>query len=209
MNWIELLGTTASVVVALSLTIKNMKGLRLVNTLGALAFALYGFLIQAWPVLGLNAFIVVINLYYLGRMAGEVSHFQILPMDQAPGLLREFERFYRQDILHFQPEFRLPESLDSVKGAFILREAVPISLMIFRSSPEGDWEVLLDYAVPSFRDYKNAQFFFSKGYKHLFDREHLTFFVRSGVKEHKKYLRRLGFKAVGSEEGEALFTLQP
>jgi hypothetical protein len=65
MSGVEVFGFVASVVVAISLMLKNMKWLRIVNGIGAVMFAVYGMLIQSYPVMILNAFIAIADAYYL------------------------------------------------------------------------------------------------------------------------------------------------
>ena len=64
-NMIEMLGYMASGFVALSLMMRSLKKLRIINLVGSLMFTVYGFTIGAYPVAVLNAFIVLVNLYYL------------------------------------------------------------------------------------------------------------------------------------------------
>ncbi|MBF9018291.1 MULTISPECIES: YgjV family protein [unclassified Oceanispirochaeta] len=64
MDNITIFGTFASILIAISLTMKNIKLLRLVNCFGAVLFSIYGYIIGAIPVLVVNAFIVVIDIYY-------------------------------------------------------------------------------------------------------------------------------------------------
>ena len=54
----ELIGYLASVLVALSLTMRSILRLRLINLLGAAFFTVYGLLITAYPVAFLNGLIV-------------------------------------------------------------------------------------------------------------------------------------------------------
>lgn len=62
----ELVGYLASVLLIISFLMKNIKTLRLINSLGCIAFIVYGFLLQtSWPIIVTNAFIVGANLYYL------------------------------------------------------------------------------------------------------------------------------------------------
>ena len=58
-------GYLASVVVAISLMMSNIKKLRWLNLLGATLFVAYGMAIQAYPVAAVNFFIVLIDAYYL------------------------------------------------------------------------------------------------------------------------------------------------
>ncbi|GGM79730.1 YgjV family protein [Shewanella xiamenensis] len=64
MIW-EWVGYLASVVVAISLMMSNIKKLRWLNLLGAALFVAYGMAIQAYPVAAVNFFIVLIDAYYL------------------------------------------------------------------------------------------------------------------------------------------------
>lgn len=69
MDWRELIGYTGSILIAVSLMMKNVVRLRYYNMAGAAAFALYGLLINAWPVFLLNAFNAAINLYHVIALA--------------------------------------------------------------------------------------------------------------------------------------------
>jgi hypothetical protein len=69
MDWREILGYTGSVLIAVSLMMKDVVRLRYYNMAGAAAFALYGLLISAWPVFLLNAFNAAINLYHVVALA--------------------------------------------------------------------------------------------------------------------------------------------
>ena len=62
---IEYLGYLASLLIVISLTMKNIMWLRIVNTLGCICFTMYGLVVGAYPVAISNAAIIVINLYYL------------------------------------------------------------------------------------------------------------------------------------------------
>lgn len=61
-DWV---GYLASALVLVSFLMKNLKNLRLVNTLGCSAFVVYGFLLGSVPVIVTNLAIIGINFYYL------------------------------------------------------------------------------------------------------------------------------------------------
>lgn len=61
----EWIGYLASFFVAISFFMKNIITLRIVNTIGCIAFIIYGVLIDSWPVIVTNAIIVGVNAYYL------------------------------------------------------------------------------------------------------------------------------------------------
>ncbi|QSX29374.1 MULTISPECIES: YgjV family protein [Shewanella] len=64
----EWVGYLASVVVAISLMMANIKKLRWWNLLGAALFVAYGLAIAAYPVALVNFFIVLIDAYYLVKL---------------------------------------------------------------------------------------------------------------------------------------------
>ena len=64
-NSFEMLGYLASVFVALSLMMRSLTKLRVINLIGSVLFTAYGLIISAYPVAVVNAFIVLVNIYYL------------------------------------------------------------------------------------------------------------------------------------------------
>ncbi len=67
MNW-EWVGYLASLLVAISLMMANIKKLRWWNLIGSALFVVYGVAITAYPVALVNLFIVLINIYYLTKI---------------------------------------------------------------------------------------------------------------------------------------------
>ncbi len=196
---IEYYGTAASVIVAVSLTQKNIKRLRILNLIGAAAFSGYGFMIEAWPVLGLNAFICIIDLYYLIEMRRKKNYFELLYIEN-PGesvYLKKFLEFYFEDIKSFMPDFNASIPSDS-EAVFILRDLLPVSLVLYRKNITGI-EILADYAIPSYRDMKNAQFFFGKIAETITDAEGV-FTTNPGSSLHNRYLEKIGFVFSGDKK---------
>ncbi|QSX33378.1 YgjV family protein [Shewanella avicenniae] len=68
LNSVELVGYSASIMVAISLMMKNIIWLRWLNLGGCLLFVLYGAAISAWPVAVMNGLVGVINLFHLLRL---------------------------------------------------------------------------------------------------------------------------------------------
>jgi len=62
---IDLLGYLAMVILLISFLMKNIKKLRIINSVGCFTFAIWGILIQEWPVVITNICILLINIYYL------------------------------------------------------------------------------------------------------------------------------------------------
>lgn len=66
--WTEWVGYAAMATVLVSFLMKNIKYLRIINSLGCLLFVFYGFVLApiSKPIIVTNAAILCINLYYLG-----------------------------------------------------------------------------------------------------------------------------------------------
>ncbi len=61
----QILGIFASILVAISLSMKAMFPLRIINLVGAIAFIIYSYLICAWPVLLVNVYVAGTDIYHL------------------------------------------------------------------------------------------------------------------------------------------------
>lgn len=190
----EIIGYTASVLIAISLMMKSLIRLRIINGIGALVFVVYGFLIKAYPIAFLNALIVVIDLYYLLKMLQRSEYFSLMEVTPDSTYLHFFLDFHYEDIRKFFPSFSYqgqPEDLT----CFILRDTIPAGLIIIR--PIGNkGSVLLDYALPDYRDFKIGSFIFDDNADILRTQGIDTLEARSEVLEHERYLRQVGFKKI-------------
>ena len=196
----EILGYIASLLVAVSLTMRSVLKLRLINLAGALFFAVYGWLIGAYPILVVNAFIVLINLYYLREMFAQQEYFSPLEVSPSSDYLRRFVQFYQAEIAQFNPNFVFaPQPEDMV--FFVLRDMVPAGLFMATPQADGVLLVQLDFVIPGYRDYKIGQFVYqqmadswrAKGYRLVVS--------PPGSQIHADYLRRMGFTADAQYEG--------
>jgi hypothetical protein len=64
----EWVGYLASIVLMISFVMKNIRNLRLINSIGALLFVVYGFMLNtSWPIIITNVFILGVNVIYLTK----------------------------------------------------------------------------------------------------------------------------------------------
>src|SRR3712207_2016030 len=155
----ELIGYLASILVAVSLTMRSILRLRLINLLGSAFFTAYGLLIAAYPVAVLNGLIVGINLYYLYEMKSVKNYFTILETRHDAAYLSMFFRYYAEDIERFFPSFKYSPTERHLIW-FILRDLVPVGLFI--AEPKGPDALLitLDYVIPGYRDLRPGTFLY-------------------------------------------------
>jgi len=194
MDYVEIIGYVGSVLVAVSLTMKNIYYLRIINLIGALAFSIYGFFVGAIPVLVVNAFIAVVDLYYIMESKKKKDFFTLLTIENGNNtFLNKFLDFYKDDIKAFFPKFD-NELISNFNSFFILRNLIPVGLFAYSEISETEIEIKLDYAIPDYRDFKNARFIYFTQSK-LFDKKkYKIIYTYSNVPAHKKYLEKIGFK---------------
>lgn len=65
-EYTEWVGYAASLALIISFLMKNITTLRLINSIGAVLFIGYGFMLNiSWPIVITNIFILFANIYYL------------------------------------------------------------------------------------------------------------------------------------------------
>ena len=67
-SYTEWVGYLASVVLIVSFLMKNVNTLRIINSVGAFLFVLYGIMLAiSWPIVITNSFVLMANVYYLSK----------------------------------------------------------------------------------------------------------------------------------------------
>lgn len=194
MNWLELIGFIASAVVAVSLMMRNVFWLRIINMAGAIVFTVYGILIHSLPVAVMNGFVTCIDLYYL-LQSFRKDYFKVLEVDASGYYLRKFLSFYADDIHKFMPEFT-GEVSPAANVFFILRNMVPAGLLITETREDGKLWITLDYAIPDYRDSKLGGFVYGHQAEIFDARQYDAVFCKAASRVHQRYLKRMGFTLV-------------
>lgn len=195
---LQLLGYAASLLIATSLLMRSIVRLRLINMAGAATFAVYGFLIGAYPVAVLNLMTTTINIVQLVRLQRRREIFRTIEIRPDSPYIEYFLNFQAADIRRFFPRFQY-EHGGAQEGrlvALVLRDLVPAGVLL--GDIHGDrLDIQLDYVVPQYRDLKVGRFLF---------REQAEFFRSRGIRvivspadtpEHSHYLERIGFSRAG------------
>ncbi len=198
MYFLEILGYVGSVIVAVSLMMKNILHLRWWNLFGASIFSLYGLLVHAYPVFVLNLFIAVVDAYYLIILYKKKDEFSLLNVRPTNNYLKNFCEYYFNDIIKYFPDFTFP-NLEGKKVYFILRNMLPVGLFAFEIKKDDVAEIYIDYAVPSYRDLNNAKFLY-KTDADFFKKYGCTRVVAyTEIPAHKNYLLKVGFRETGDK----------
>lgn len=193
-TWYEVVGYVGSGLIVLSLMMRSVLRLRVINLVGALVFTVYGVLIDAWPVVGLNGAIVLIDAWYLREMLPRRrEHFDVVEVAPSSPVLDRFLAFHRDDIRRFVPSWRGVR--DEHRVFFVLRDAVPAGVVALREVGPGSAHVELDYVVPEQRDFRLGAWVYDRS--DVF-RDHgwTRLSAEPGTASHQRYLERMGFVAV-------------
>jgi hypothetical protein len=201
MDVYQIIGYIGSVLVAVSLMMKNILHLRWINLIGASVFAFYGYVVDAYPVFLLNTFIAVVDLYYLYEMNKKKELFSLMPvLDKNHLFLNKFLEFYNKDILKFFPDFN-NEDIKNANCFFILRNLMPVGLFIYQEVSDNQIKIVIDYAIPDYRDLKNGKFIYYAESNFLKEKGYKELIAQSSVKVHQKYLLNIGFTKDSEKDG--------
>jgi len=195
LDWIEITGYVASLFVAAALSMSSIARLRVLNLLGAFAFTIYGWKVGAIPVMAVNAYIVVINIVFLQKMQpGRSEAFELLRINRQDNrYLQRFLHFHKSDIRKFFPEFEA-DKLDGAHIVLILRDMLPVGLVVCSPTDDKTLTINLDYVIPSHRDFRCAQYFYQAWSDVISTRNISRFVIRDGVGAHESYLKKMGFQ---------------
>jgi len=191
---LEIFGYAASAILVSSLMMSNLFRLRVLNLIGCVLFGAYGGLIQAWPVLVINGFCVILNAFYLLRFLRDIDYFDLSPANTVgPEFLEKFFLFHEKDIRRFAPDVTL-ESLRADDTRLLFRNMLPVGVFSFRKTGEVA-DISIDYVIAEYRDFKSGRYLFE------FQR---MYFKQLGIKQFRtravqrqtiRYLMKNGFYA--------------
>lgn len=194
MPLLEIFGYLASILIALSIMMSNIKRLRLLNFLGAAAFSAYGYFIDAYPVFILNGWVAIVNAYYLVCIFYNKDKFDLIRLKSIDTpLFYLLKENYGKDIIHLCKGFKW-QQLDNAVVLLLFRNMKPVGLFVYKEvENEGKVEVLLDYIIPEDRDFKAAKFLFT-GKKNQLKQEGINRLIAQATDQtHEQYLSRVGF----------------
>ena len=206
MIWIEILGYGASILTAVSLMMSKILKLRVINLIAAFAFFIYALLINAYPVFAVNFFIFFVNIYYLLKILKTKDYFTILHIDNKDSaFLQKFVNYYHDDINNLFPDFKI-EKLDNLKILLILRNMIPVGIFISKPIEKDTLEIIIDYIIPDYRDFKNSIFLHSGEIKKYKEEGFKTLVASTTSGLHRKYLLKMDY--IQDPENKLLFRRQ-
>lgn len=198
MDFIQIIGYTASIIIAVSMSMSSIVKFRWINLAGAVTFFTYGLFINAVPIVILNTFIISVDIFYLIRIYTKKELFTTLEVRGGNKYLLNFLKFYDKEIHKFFPGFQYKPELNTV-SFFILRNMAVAGIFLAHKEGKTVLRVGLDFVIPQYRDYKNAKFVYHRLSKKFTDDGIKSIVVVPQTYDHIKYLKRVGF--IKNDEG--------
>lgn len=192
---VEVIGYLGSGLVILSLLQKSILRLRTIGLVASLTFLVYSISIEAYPIAVVNVVAASIHLYYLRKLVRRKAEvFSILRLRPDGRYLQYFLDFYRDDIAtRYQPDFVYKPAPDVI-AVFMLRDMVPAGLLVARLHGGSSFEILLDYVIPQYRDFKLASWLYSEDSGIIEETRSRLAWTRVTTPDQQNYFTRIGFK---------------
>jgi|CXWL01.1.fsa_nt_gi hypothetical protein len=186
-------GYLASLLLAIGLLVSNDLKFRWLNTGGNVAFIFYGVVLGAVPIILTNGILLAINAFYLYKIYTRKEHFELLEFSSGGIMVDRFLSFYQKDIITHFPDFKR-EHLEGHLNFVVLRDLVIANIFSAKLAEDGNAEVIINYTVTKYRDYKVGRFIFDKEKLYLLSKGVRTIYYKEVAnKRHKKFLTVMGF----------------
>jgi hypothetical protein len=165
-TWLDVIGWLGSALLVWSLLQARILRLRLYNLLGCLVLIGYNAALQVWPMVGLNAALTVINVYYLRKLLAtrhDERAYEVVEVGTGDEFLAYLLTVHAEDIAGFNPGFRWDGGGAPGRCAFlVLRADEVVGVVLVRDAGEGVAQVELDYVTQRFRDFTPGEFVYRR-----------------------------------------------
>ncbi|SED35786.1 hypothetical protein SAMN04489844_4248 [Nocardioides exalbidus] len=158
-HWLDVLGWGGSALLVYSLLQASLLRLRVLNAIACVVLIVFNWLLDVWPMVGMNLVLVGINAWFIVKMLRErhdETAFEVLEVGPTDEYLRHVLRVHGEDILRFNPGFVHDPS--STQDAFLVQKGdETVGVVLLREEGETA-NVQLDYVTPRYRDFSPGEF---------------------------------------------------
>jgi hypothetical protein len=159
-HWLDVLGWGGSALLVFSLLQARVLRFRSLNLVACLILLVFNGLLGIWPMVGMNAVLAGINVWFIVRLLGErhdEAVFEVVEVGPGDEYLRHVLRVHGADILRFQPDFVWDPGEERAHAFVVMRGDETVGVVLLRA--EGHVaRVLLDYVTPRYRDFSPGEF---------------------------------------------------
>ena len=194
-HWLDILGWGGSALLVFSLLQAGVLRFRTLNLVACLILLVFNALIGVWPMVGMNAVLAVINVWFIVKLLRErhdEAAFAVVEVGPADEYLRHVLRIHGADILRFQPDFVWDPSGEHGHAFVVLKGDETVGVVLIRR--DGDVaRVQLDYVTPRYRDFSPGEFVWrdsgvlaALGFRHVLSPPGMVdaYYARVGFRPH-------------------------
>ncbi|WP_094752475.1 hypothetical protein [Psychromonas sp. CD1] len=189
-DWVEWFGYLASLVVLVSLTMKSIVKLRVINFIGCLLFACFAYFINSWPTIVMNLSIASVNVYYLYNIYHSKENIKILNASMDSEYFQHFLSVHKSDIALQITQKAL---LEANTAMYLLRDNNIAGILVGNIDAKGTFTILIDYITHSHRSFQLhlndvnelSKVLQEKGFKELK--------IEARNRKHASHLQKVGF----------------
>ena len=197
----EIIGYTGSALVVISMLMTSIVRLRVINLTGSLIFTVYALLIRSYPTAAMNVFLVGINVWHLIRLRNTSKHYELIRTDPDDSVFAYLLKTSMEDIRLWFPAFSVPSRKPEI-ALLVCHDRNPAGLFLASDAGDGTIEVLLDYALPVYRDTSVGQCI----YGYLAKEGYRTAVFRMNAPKHVGYMENIGYRK--NDQGEYVLALR-
>jgi hypothetical protein len=159
-HWLDILGWGGSALLVFSLLQASVLRLRTLNLVACVILLVFNAMIGVWPMVGMNAVLAAINVWFIVRMLRERhddAAFTVVEVGPADEYLRHVLRVHGTDILRFQPDFVWDPSTEGGHAFVVLKDDETVGVVLVEADGPVA-RVQLDYVTPRYRDFSPGEF---------------------------------------------------
>lgn len=195
-HWLDVLGWGGSAVLIYSLMQTRVLRFRVVNLVGCLLLVAFNSLVGVWPMVGVNAVLSVINVWFIVKLLRERhddSAFDVVAVRPDDEYLRHVVRVHEADVRAFNPDFVFDPHVEGQLAYLVVQGAETVGIVLLERDGTTA-RVLLDYVTPRFRDFSPGEFVWRRSHL-LADQGFTRVVTPPGMRE--AYYPRIGFQPDG------------
>ena len=188
---IEGVGYLGSFLVLVSMLMTSVVKLRIINMIGNAVCTAYAIITKTWPIAALNACLFIINVYHLIRLFRVKKQYEQVKTDLCDGYLSYLFDKNIDDIHIFFPTFSRT-AVEPAVTRLVLCGKDPAGLFLANEAGEDgkDLEIILDYALPAYRDASVARYL----YKQLACEGYRSLILNIEAPRHDAFMKKIGYE---------------
>lgn len=181
----EVIGYCGTILVVLSMMMTSVVKLRIINICGSILSMTYAVITNTWPIVLMNAALIIINVIQLIRSLRRSLNFNYRKVLTNDLSFKHFMEIYKFDIEKYFGEI----SISDKEEAYLVYIDTELVGVLVGYKENDCFNVSIDYAIPKFRDMSIGKYVYPK----LKEYDINLISQSSGVKKHNKYLLSMGY----------------